>query len=243
MTAGTTLGFLRGRGAPSDAARTALRRKIDEILEISGQKNWDGEGALAVAPRTAAIARTLTAWIPGGVLAPNADLEAYSVSMTGLRGMRKALLAGIAVAVAGAGACNNSHTYEELPVIEELNALKGFELESGKKDEEERDADIEQDEVEIALLIWADELDYRDFLRDEIDDLLVKYYGQEAGQERCNTFEQIVIRNRIILRVTVQNYEYMKIAEPHKRKEYVSSVGNLRLLYDRVEKLYEEECL
>ena len=75
MTAGTTLRFLRGRGAPSDAARTALRRKIDEILEISGQENWDGEGALAVAPRTAAIARTLTAWIPGGVLAPNADLD------------------------------------------------------------------------------------------------------------------------------------------------------------------------
>lgn len=75
MTAGTTLRFLRGRGAPSDAARTALRRKIDEILEISGQENWDGEGALAVAPRTAAIARTLTAWIPGGILAPNADLD------------------------------------------------------------------------------------------------------------------------------------------------------------------------
>ena len=56
------------------AERRALKREVRGILARAGEDNWDGEGALAVSPRTVEIAELAIDGFPSYVARP--DVEA-----------------------------------------------------------------------------------------------------------------------------------------------------------------------
>ena len=55
------------------AEREALKREVRGILARAGEDNWDGEGALAVSPRTVEIAELAIDGFPRYVARPDVD--------------------------------------------------------------------------------------------------------------------------------------------------------------------------
>lgn len=55
----------------SDADRESLGQEVYALLKQAGAENWDGEGALALAPETVDIARKLIDEFPGYVARPD----------------------------------------------------------------------------------------------------------------------------------------------------------------------------
>ena len=55
----------------SDADRESLKQEVCALLKQAGAENWDGEGALALAPETVDIAQKLIDEFPGCVARPD----------------------------------------------------------------------------------------------------------------------------------------------------------------------------
>jgi len=53
--------------------RTSLKREVHSLLEDAGNEDWDGEGALALAPETADLAQKLIDEFPPHVSRPNVN--------------------------------------------------------------------------------------------------------------------------------------------------------------------------
>ena len=56
---------------PPDTDRESLKQEIYGLIEEAGTENWDGEGALALAPETVAVAQKLIDHFPSYVARPD----------------------------------------------------------------------------------------------------------------------------------------------------------------------------
>lgn len=62
---------IRDTDDPSNTDRESLKQEVYDLIEEAGIGNWDGEGALALAPETVAVARKLIGHFPGYVARPD----------------------------------------------------------------------------------------------------------------------------------------------------------------------------
>ena len=129
--------------------------------------------------------------------------------------MKRMLLAGIAVAVvAGGGACNSPHTYEELPVVE--------------KTEEQK---IPVSRLEEMLISRA-----------RLRDLGVKSAIQSNDELCRDAGKEIVEEWKRLLFLSVEHYEYVKMFQPEDMDTVSSLVGIARNAVNRLELRYEDLC-
>ena len=56
---------------PPDMDRESLKQEVYGLIEEAGTENWDGEGALTLAPETVAVARKLIDHFPSYVARPD----------------------------------------------------------------------------------------------------------------------------------------------------------------------------
>ena len=56
-----------------DTKRASLKREVHDLLEDAGTEDWDGEGALALAPETVDIAQKLIDEFPAQVGRPDVN--------------------------------------------------------------------------------------------------------------------------------------------------------------------------
>ncbi len=56
---------------PPDTDRESMKQEVYDLIEEAGTENWDGEGALALAPETASVAQKLIDHFPSYVARPD----------------------------------------------------------------------------------------------------------------------------------------------------------------------------
>ena len=56
-----------------DTERASLKREVHSLLEEAGTEDWDGEGALALAPKTVALAKKLIDAFPSHIGRPDVN--------------------------------------------------------------------------------------------------------------------------------------------------------------------------
>lgn len=62
---------IRDTDDPSNTDRESLKQEVYDLIEEAGIGNWDGEGALALAPETVAVAQELIDHFPSYVVRPD----------------------------------------------------------------------------------------------------------------------------------------------------------------------------